>query len=205
MKNICELTFLSLSWFSKAVMNLNQFVKIFVVAALFILNVGCVKTLTAQDDRLASEAIQNKVTETPPTIIYLVRHAEKRADQGKDPSLTAAGKASAMNLAAVLRDVDLTAIYSTPYKRTIETATPTAFSQQLNLTVEFEPAEKFAKTLLNDHKGQATLVVGHSNTTPELIRALGWTDTVYIEHGQYGDLFIVEVERGSTKLKVSSF
>jgi hypothetical protein len=35
------------------------------------------------------------------------------------------------------------------------------------------------------------LVVGHSNTVPEILRALGVTETVTLGDGDFGDLFVV--------------
>ena len=139
------------------------------------------------------------------TFIYLVRHAEKQSIQGKDPSLTAKGEQRAKNLASVLKSVNLSAVYSTPYKRTIETGTPTAKSKNLVIVQGYKPAEEFAHELLSNHQGESILVVGHSNTTPELIKALGVETTITIEHHQYGDLFIVEIDNSRIKLTVSSF
>ena len=58
------------------------------------------------------------------TTFLLVRHAEK--ETGDNPSLTTAGAARAEELARVAADLGIDAIYSTRYKRTRETAGPTA-------------------------------------------------------------------------------
>ena len=70
--------------------------------------------------------------------IFLVRHAE-RADggaggMGNDPSLSEAGRARAESLAAMLKDTKLTAIFTTEFKRTQETAAPTATAQHVTAT-----------------------------------------------------------------------
>ena len=59
------------------------------------------------------------------TTVILVRHAEKQSE-GDDPSLTAAGKERALALVHVLGEMDVAAVYSTPYARTRETAQPLA-------------------------------------------------------------------------------
>ena len=56
------------------------------------------------------------------TTFILVRHAEKAAEGGKDPSLSDRGKARAKTIAAMLATAGVTKIFSTPYKRTQDSA-----------------------------------------------------------------------------------
>jgi phosphohistidine phosphatase SixA len=128
------------------------------------------------------------------TTILLVRHAE-RADSGSggrssDPSLSAAGRARALRLAEVLKDTKLTAVFATEFKRTQQTAAPTAKAQ--HLTVTTMPADQTA-TLVNKLKAATgtVLVVGHSNSVPEVMTALGVTPPVTIADGEFDNLFIV--------------
>jgi phosphohistidine phosphatase SixA len=128
------------------------------------------------------------------TTILLVRHAE-RADSGSggmssDPSLSAAGRARALRLAEVLKDTKLTAVFATEFKRTQQTAAPTAKAQHLTLTTM--PADQTA-TLVNKLKAATgtVLVVGHSNSVPEVMTALGVTPPVTIADGEFDNLFIV--------------
>jgi broad specificity phosphatase PhoE len=103
-------------------------------------------------------------------VIFLVRHAEKQS--GDNPSLTPQGQSRASTLAQILKDNPLDGIYSTNYKRTHETATPTASKQALSVTL-YNPSKlsEFSQQLLSS-KGRY-LVVGHSNTTTELVTLLG--------------------------------
>lgn len=108
-------------------------------------------------------------TSADPTI-YLVRHAEK--EPGRDPNLTPLGKIRAEALATRLEGAKLTAIYSTDYKRTRQTATPAALSFGLPvIRYNAVKLEEFAAQLLGQTGN--VLVVGHSNTTPQLVAALG--------------------------------
>ena len=108
---------------------------------------------------------------TPYTGYYLVRHAEKTADKD-DPGLTEAGYKRAQDLAERLADVPLTKIYSSDYRRTRDTATPVAQAKNLDVVI-YDPRalEVFTNTLLTE-TGHI-LVVGHSNTTPQLSEYLG--------------------------------
>jgi broad specificity phosphatase PhoE len=129
--------------------------------------------------------------------ILLVRHAE-RADavsggspmMASDPSLSEAGRRRAESLAAVLRDAALTAIYVTEYKRTQETAAPLATA--LGIAVTTVPAKDTAGLVerLKAARGNV-LVVGHSNTVPEIVKALGILPPLTIEDNDFDDLLIV--------------
>lgn len=133
---------------------------------------------------------------------YLVRHAEKQDDGTRDPALTEAGTKRAQTIADMLKTVDLTAVYSTNYKRTRSTAQPTA--KQAGLELKFydpRQLEAFAdklKTLSGNF-----LIVGHSNTTPVLAGALTGQAMEEIQHHQYDRIYIVTVsDEGEAKLSL---
>jgi phosphohistidine phosphatase SixA len=129
--------------------------------------------------------------------IFLVRHAE-RADAGSpsgaamadDPELSDAGRARAASLAAILADAQVTAIYTTEYKRTRQTAEPLAAARKLAVTTikANEPTR-----LLESLKGATgnVLVVGHSNTVPDILLGLGIRTPVTIKEDEYDNLFIL--------------
>jgi broad specificity phosphatase PhoE len=105
-----------------------------------------------------------------PSAIYLVRHAEKAA--GEDPGLTPQGEGRARAIAAILHRAGITAIFSTPTVRTRQTAAPLA--QRTGLTVQlYDPAAPKALVKKVRSLSGAVVVVGHSNTLPELVRLFG--------------------------------
>jgi phosphohistidine phosphatase SixA/ketosteroid isomerase-like protein len=130
---------------------------------------------------------------SPETTVYLVRHAEKETD-GEDPGLTEAGRARAAALPRVLRSADLRAVYATPLRRSALTASPVAEGLGIPVTT-YAPGETeaLAKRLRTEHAGEAVLVVGHSNTLPELLRHLGAKDPPAVAEDAYDDLFVVSV------------
>jgi bisphosphoglycerate-dependent phosphoglycerate mutase len=68
----------------------------------------------------------------------------------------------------------------------------------------FDPIE-LKDHILTHHAGQTVLVVGHSNTIPELIRQLGGTSLPNIDDCEFDNLFVLVRYRSSeaslTKLK----
>jgi broad specificity phosphatase PhoE len=134
--------------------------------------------------------------------IFLVRHAE-RADSAPgmsptmaaDPDLSAAGRVRADSLAAALKDADITAIYVTEFKRTQQTAAPLA--KALGLTVKIVTSKSTRELIkqLAASKGNV-LVVGHSNSVPDVIKGLGVTAAVTIGDDEFDNMFLVS--RGPT-------
>ena len=132
-------------------------------------------------------------TATAQSTIFIVRHAEK-ADATKDPDLSEAGRVRAEALAKTLRDANITAIYATEFKRTQQTAAPLA--KALGITVTILPAKNNAALIakLRASTGNA-LVVGHGDTIPDLIKALGISGPINIGENDYDNLFAVELDQ----------
>ncbi|RYZ50731.1 MAG: hypothetical protein EOP07_22465 [Proteobacteria bacterium] len=121
--------------------------------------------------------------------IYIVRHAEK-LDDSKDPELSEAGKARAQNLAKALRDGDIGAIYTTEYLRTVKTAAPLAEAAKIKPTA-INDTQKLIKALKEDKSSKSALVVGHSNTVPEILKAFGSSQKVEIGETEFDRLYIL--------------
>jgi phosphohistidine phosphatase SixA len=122
-----------------------------------------------------------------PSAVYLVRHAEKGAD-GKDPGLTPRGVARARSIAAILGQAGITAIFSTPTARTQQTAAPLA--QRTGLSVQlYDPRAPLALVEQVKAMHGAVLVVGHSNTLPELVRLFGGAPGADIGEEEYARLY----------------
>jgi len=129
------------------------------------------------------------------TTIILVRHAEKTQDGTSDPPLTSEGKARAQELAYILKHVPLDAVYSTPYKRTQQTALPTAEAHSLQV-FSYKPGEEenFLKKILSKHTGGNVLIIGHSNTVQVLANHLsGSTQFSPLDDFTYDNIFIASV------------
>ena len=135
----------------------------------------------------------------PPTVIIIVRHAEKAPAPVNDPVLDSTGLRRAEMLLNVVRDANVTAVYTTNLARTRLTAEP--LMKVLGLTPRVvdtrggtEPhVRAVADRVLSEQRGRTTLVVGHSNTVPLIVRALGGSAPDQLEDHEYDNLFIVTI------------
>ena len=120
--------------------------------------------------------------------VFVIRHLQK--GEGSDPSLTAEGHANAQRLAAMLKDKGIKAIFATPTRRAMETGQPLA--RALGLTVTpYDPANVAALATAVKAAAGPVLIVGHSNTVPELVALFGGARPAPIGDDQYGTLFEV--------------
>lgn len=129
-------------------------------------------------------------------VVVLVRHAEK-VDDSRDPELSDVGKERARTLAEMLRDTELDAVYSTDFIRTRETARPLAELLELDVLIyDGSRLEELAAHLRA--AGGRFLVVGHSNSTPEMVRLLGGDPGSAIPDDEYDRLYLVVEGREGT-------
>jgi broad specificity phosphatase PhoE len=143
-----------------------------------------------------------------PTVVILVRHGEKDLTNpaDRDPALSAAGTARAAALWQAVRASGVNAVITTQLRRTVLTGQVTADS--LHLSGEVVPAAattaaQVAERVRTLHAGHTVLVVGHSNTIPETIAALGGP-TVTICDAQYSQLFVLVLRPGGAPTLVQT-
>lgn len=130
------------------------------------------------------------------TTVVLVRHAEKAAAPADDPPLTAVGEARARDLWTAIRDAGVSAIITTQFARTKATAQPTATALELTPTVIPATSPSHIQDVVTEirkHSGKTVLVVGHSNTVPAIVEALGAKRPGAICDSRYDDMYVVTV------------
>jgi phosphohistidine phosphatase SixA len=147
------------------------------------------------------------------TTVFLIRHAEKADAPREDPPLDEKGKLRAQELARMLAGSGVKAIYTSQFLRTKQTGEPLA--KQLGLTItplalqmsQSNPREVSEQSIaeitgkIYERAGDAALVIGHSNTIPEVIRKLGGDVVPKIDEKNFNDIFVVTVY-GKGKAKV---
>jgi 2,3-bisphosphoglycerate-dependent phosphoglycerate mutase len=136
--------------------------------------------------------------ELPTRTFVLLRHAEKENSVSADPALTLQGQLQATALASLLRDQPIDAVYSTTYRRTRDTVAPLAEQKGVNIQY-YDPvqaSEMLQQLMLKPDKG-AIVVVGHSNTIPDLVNTLLGREAVApLSEEEYGLVFIVTLKGG---------
>ena len=160
-------------------------------AALALLLAGCASARPAPEARLAPQ----------PFVVYVVRHAEK-ADATRDAALSEAGRARAAALAGALADAGVGAVVTTQFVRTQETAAPLARALGLEASVVAATAAvdahaaDVARSVQAARGKGAVLVVGHSNTVPAIVAALGGPRFSDLCEADFDNLFVLVLRDG---------
>jgi phosphohistidine phosphatase SixA len=135
------------------------------------------------------------------TIYYFIRHAEKDTSnpEEKDPVLTEAGIKRAENWAEIFKEVPFDLIYSSDFKRTMETAQRIAGAKNMKIQL-YDPDKLNDKDFQQKTNGKTVLVIGHSNTNPRFVNSiLGKEKYSDIDDKESGSLFIVGVSPEGAK------
>jgi len=122
--------------------------------------------------------------------VIIVRHAERDNNDPKDPDISEAGRARAEALAKILKNSGIRAIFVTEFKRTQETGLPISKSTGIAPIVVEGKDISGLMSKLHQLSGNA-LVVGHGNTIPDIIKAIGIDSRVEIPDEDYTDFFVV--------------
>ena len=137
------------------------------------------------------------------SVYYFIRHAEKdRSDPtNKNPSLTIQGLERANKWAVFFKDKNIAAVYSTNYIRTQQTALPIAKEQNIEI-INYTTKELISEKFIANNKGKNIVIVGHSNTTPELVNSLlGEKKYEDIADSENNNVFIVTLKKNKTTAK----
>jgi broad specificity phosphatase PhoE len=128
---------------------------------------------------------QNKTTQ-----YYFIRHAEK-ADSSKNPDLSEKGLERALEWKALFSAIQFDAVYSTDFKRTLQTIHPIVVENDQLLKL-YNPQILDIETFKKETIGKTILIVGHSNTIPKMVNQL-IKENKYgdIAENQFGNLYIV--------------
>jgi phosphohistidine phosphatase SixA len=125
--------------------------------------------------------------------IFLVRHAEK-VDESRDPALSLLGQRRAVDLALHLRDAGVKKIYVSEFQRTQKTAE--VLAAQIKVTAQILPAKDLEKLVaILKSETENVLVVGHSNTLPDILKALGVTNVTPIADHEYDRLVLLQLKK----------
>jgi broad specificity phosphatase PhoE len=134
-------------------------------------------------------------------VTYVMRHLDTPAGE-RDPDLLPEGQRAAAALATSFGRERVRAIYVSDFRRTRQTAAPLA--ARLGLTpIVYDPADTpglVARVRAGPHPA---LIVGHSNTVPGIVEALGGPRPVALVHADFGDIWRVAPDGATTRLRIA--
>lgn len=144
------------------------------------------------------------------TIVYIVRHAEKDTSNTKnnDPNLSKEGKVRAEALNDFLKAEKITAVYSTNFKRTIQTVAPVAQHNEVSInTYDAKDPSEVARIVKSQLANQKVLVAGHSNTILEIVKSFGVDPPAdKLNDDDYDLIFQIRIDKnGSASLITKRF
>lgn len=170
------------------------------ILATLLFSLAIVSTSIAQDD-------------FKPQTVFLIRHAERENEPRQDPPLKPEGVARSQELTRLLAAGNIKTIITSQLTRTKKTAEPLANKLGLSATViSLKPnpsnprqiAEESTREVVNkilERPGENVLVVGHSNSIPDVIKMLGGDVVPTIDEQKFNDLFVVTVyAKGKAKV-----
>lgn len=135
------------------------------------------------------------------TAIFIVRHAEKASEPADDPGLSEIGRQRAEDLARLLQYATVGQapdyVFVSQYRRSTDTVEPLIRDTGRPVNeYRAEDSKALVRELLSNYRGKTVLVVGHSNTVPELVRLLGSRVPVpAMTEDDYDNLYLITIPR----------
>lgn len=137
-----------------------------------------------------------------PPEFYVMRHLQTPSGV-KDPDLTQEGQDNAALLVSWFKHDRPDVIYVSDTKRARQTAEPLA--RNLNIIPKiYLPSDTPGLIAAVLSETGTVLIVGHSNTVPEIIERLGGRRPEPLAHENFGDIWKIEGQaRQTTRLNLS--
>ncbi len=130
-------------------------------------------------------------------VIFVVRHASPQKlltlDEIRDDTpLSELGRERAAVLAGRLKDAGITAIYTSDLVRAVQMAEPLADTLKLPINkLPRNDVDALLSRIRDQHPEDKVLIVGHWNTIPKIINALGHPEEVKMERSEFDGLYTV--------------
>jgi broad specificity phosphatase PhoE len=134
--------------------------------------------------------------------VYVMRHLNTPAGQA-DPDLLPAGQRAAEALVAWFAGERPAAIYVTDYKRTRQTVAPLAARLGL-IPIVYDPRDTPGLIARVRAEHGPVLIVGHSNTVPDIVAALGGARPAPLVHEDFGDIWRVAPGGATSRIRIGA-
>jgi broad specificity phosphatase PhoE len=129
---------------------------------------------------------------------YVMRHLQK--ESGQDPGLTEEGRRCAAALARDFGRSNVRAIYASTTRRALETAAPLSTAAGVAVT-PYDPRETAALVARVRAESGSVLVVGHSNTVPDIVEQLGGARPADLTEDRFGEIWRVARAGGAVTVR----
>jgi phosphohistidine phosphatase SixA len=133
-----------------------------------------------------------------PAEVYIMRHLQK-ADSSKDPALSQEGRVNAISVAELLGERELKAVFATDTLRAEQTGEPLAARLGVPVT-NYDPRDLPGLVAAVRAVRGDLLIVGHSNTVPDLVAAFGGGKPAPLTEQDYGTIY--RVTPGSSEVRL---
>ena len=173
--------------------------KIFIISVLVLIYSCKTKIQYVEQERtyiLSKEetALVKKEINSKKTAFYFIRHAESNGNRATNPHLIEKGIKRAKLYAKYFVDKKIDTIFTTNLNRTIETANIIAKSKGVPI-IFYDPFTMDYNKFLEQHKNSSSIIVGHSNTTPNFVNGIiGKPKYSQMVEENYSDMFIVAID-----------
>jgi len=150
------------------------------------------KTYVPKEER--EDIVVKKMPVNPMTSFYFIRHAESNGNRATNPHLTKKGIERAHLYAQFFADKKVDTVFTTNFNRTFDTAKIIAKAKGVEI-VFYDPFKIDYQKFFKQHKNSHSVVVGHSNTTPNFANGItGVQKYSQMVEENYSDMFFVSVD-----------
>ncbi len=136
----------------------------------------------------------------PEPTYFVMRHLHTPQGE-RDPDLTAEGQAAAQRLVQMFTRERPAAIYVSSFKRSQQTAAAVAARYGLTPIV-YDPADTPGLVARVRAGPWPVLIVGHSNTVPDIVEQLGGPRPAPLTHPDFGDLWRIGADGTTVRQRV---
>jgi 2,3-bisphosphoglycerate-dependent phosphoglycerate mutase len=135
---------------------------------------------------------------TVATTLILIRHGERDEPAAADQPLNGDGKDRARLLVHVLGQTGIKAIYTSTAIRTQQMAQPLATFLALIPIKEFDSPVEIKNHILLNHAGKTILVIGHSDSVPQLMNLFTGGHILDIDNLKFDNMFVLTALNSGT-------
>ncbi len=137
----------------------------------------------------------NQESASQTTQLYIIRHTEKASDTAENPDLSPAGIERAKYWKKVLQHIEFDQVFTTDFIRNVQTAKLVATESNIKPELYYPMSFDVLK-FLQLVQGQKVLIIGHSNTIPDMVnRLIDETKYPPMSHENYNLLYLITINQ----------